>query len=345
MEIDLQLALWQWAAVFAVGAGVMVRAGITLAESGDEIAELTGLGRLLVGSLLVAGATSLPEVFTDMSASLVGAPDIAIGDLFGSSMANMAILAIIDIAHRGRVWPSVELGHSRLASIGIVLTGIAVLSILTPSWLAIGWVGIDTILIFVVYAAVIAWMRRSPVREWQSSSEPVPRVEEERGGEDRQATTIRREATRFGISAFVILLIAPVVAVSGQGVARESGLGETFVGTLFVAIATSLPELVASLAALRIGAYDLAVGNVYGSNAFNMTIMLFADIAYTPGPILAAVDPSQAVAGVGAILLMGLSLAAIVHGKETRIQRLEPDAALLLVVYVGLLFAVWGAST
>ena len=122
-------------------------------------------------------------------------------------------------------------------------------------------------------------------------------------------------------------------------------MGQTFVGALLLAVTTSLPELVASLAAIRIGAYDLAVGNLFGSNAFNMTILFAADAAYAPGPILAAIAPAQVVAGVGAILLMAIALAAVVHGTRTRIRRLEPDAIVVLVAYVVLIGAIWKAST
>ncbi len=157
--------------------------------------------------------------------------------------------------------------------------------------------------------------------------------------------SIRYEVARFGVAALIILGAAPVLALSGKGIADETGLGQTFVGALLLAVTTSLPELVASLAAVRIGAYDLAVGNLFGSNAVNMTILLAADVAYGPGPILAAIAPAQVVAGVGAILLMAIALAAVVHGTRTRVRRLEPDATLLLVAYVLLIGAVWLSSS
>lgn len=104
------------------------------------------------------------------------------------------------------------------------------------------------------------------------------------------------------------------------------------------------PLRVVPVVTVRIGAYDLAVGILFGSNAFLMTILFAADVAYRPGPILGSVA-AQVVAGVGAILLMAIALAAVVHGTRTRIRRLEPDAVLVLVVYVLLLGAVWRAST
>lgn len=339
------LELWQWVALFAIAAAVVIGAGIVLARSGDEIATRTGLGGLLVGMLLLASATSLPEVAVDVSASLAGAPDLAVADLFGSSMANMAILAFIDLAHRGRVWPAVGAGHARLAAIGIGLTAFAVLAIVAPSGLAIGWVGVDTIVIVIAYIAAAAWMHRSR-GERRGGAPPSGEIIAPTGWA-RQAEaghSLRYEVVRFGGAALVVLVAAPILALSGKAIADETGVGQTFVGALLLAIATSMPELVASLAAVRIGAFDLAVGNLFGSNAFNMTILFAADVAYRPGPILAAVAPAQVIAGMGAIVLMAIALAAVAHGARTRIRRLEPDAVLLLLVYVLVLAALWRSS-
>ena len=339
------LLLWQWVAIFATAGVVVVVAGTVLARSGDEIATRTGLGGLLVGMLLLAGATSLPELATDVSAALANAPDLAVGDLFGSSMANMAILAVIDLVHRGRVWPSVGVGHARLAAIAIGLTAFAVLAILSPIGVAIGWVGIETVLIVIAYIAAAAWMHRSR-GEGGRTTRPTGEIVAPTGwgGETAATRSLRYEVGRFGVAALVILVAAPLLAVSGKGIADETGVGQTFIGALLLAAATSLPELVASLVAVRIGAYDLAVGNLFGSNAFNMTVLFAADVAYLPGPILAAVAPAQVVAGIGAILLMAIALAAVAHGVLTRIRRLEPDAVLVLLTYVFLLGALWRAS-
>lgn len=337
-----ELPLFAAIAIFVAAAAVVVGAGIVLAKAGDQIAERTGLGGLFVGMLLLAGATSLPEVATDISASLAGAPDIAVGDLFGSSMANMAILAIVDLVHRGRVWPSIGLGHARLATIAISLTAIAVLGIVAPTGIAIGWIGIEPIIIVVGYIAGARWIRRSPLRAWQRVGEPSEIIGPTGWGDEGERRPIRAEVARFAAASGVVLVAAPLLALSGQAIAQQSGIGETFVGALLVAIATSLPELVASLTAVRIGAFDLAVGNLFGSNAFNMVALLAADAAFLSGPILAAVDPAQVVAGVGAILLMALALAAVVHGERTRVSQFEPDAVLVLVgwgVLITLVFA------
>jgi cation:H+ antiporter len=211
---------------------------------------------------------------------------------------------------------------------------------------AIGWVGLDTVFIVAAYIAAAAWMSRSR-GERKQTRESSDEILAPTGWSEPEAARhgLRFEVARFGVAALVILVAAPFLALSGRGIADATGVGQTFVGALLLAVTTSLPELVASLAAIRIGAYDLAVGNLFGSNAFNMTVLFAADLADLPGPILAAVDPAQVVAGLGAILLMAIALAAVVQGTRTRNRRLEPDAVAVLATYVILPAALWRTAS
>jgi cation:H+ antiporter len=146
-------------------------------------------------------------------------------------------------------------------------------------------------------------------------------------------------------AAVVVLAAAPFLVMSAEGIAAGTGLGETFVGASFLAIATSLPELSTALAAVRLGAHDLAVGSLLGSNAFNIVIIAIADLAYGGGAILAAVSPEQAFVGVSAILLMALVVASLVHGSRTRTRRLEPGSWMVLLVYLVLMSVIWGSGS
>jgi len=325
--------------VFVVAAAALVRLGSILAVAGDDLAERTGLGRLMVGTLLVAFATSLPEVASDVTAVVADAPDLAVGDLFGSSMANMAILAIIDLRHRGRVWPAVELGHARVAAVAMVLTTLAAIGIVTPPGVSLGWIGFDTVLIGALYVAAMAWLRRAPVPSRPELTTPLP-LQEPIGLRPPRREPRLSATLRFALAAGGIVVVAPVVALTAKEIASESGIDQSVVGTTLLAITTSLPELFVALAAVRIGAHDLAVGNLFGSNAANMSVLLLLDVVYTDGPILAAVDRSQITAALGAVLMMALAVAAIVGGTETRIRRLEPDAIVLLITYLGAVAAV-----
>ena len=335
------MSLWQACVIFLVSASVLVWAGSALAGYADQIAERMGMSRLFVGTLILAFATSLPELVTDVTAARAGAPDLAVGDLFGSSMANMAILAIIDLLYRGRVWPSVELGHARVAAVAIALTSLAALSILTGPTLQVGWVGVTPILIAALYVVSIAWFHRMPLLARPGVEAPKIPIQKPTGWSEKAAKrSLASVWARFATAALVILVSAPFVTLSVKAIADATGIAQTFLGAALLAVTTSLPELIASIASIRIGAYDMAVGNLFGSNIANMSVLLFADIAYTEGPILAAVAPTQTLSALGAILLMAIAVAAIVGESETRMKKLEPDALVLLFGYAATLVVI-----
>lgn len=340
-------ALLGWLLLFAVTSAVVVAAGILLAKAGDRIADRTGLGGLLIGMVLVAAATSLPEIAVAVSAAVEGSPDLAIGNLLGSNMANMALLAIADLTYRGRVWHRVGPGHARTAAVAIALTSIAVLAILRPFEIAIGWVGLESIIIFIGFISLIAWTRRSSVPTvptGETSHEDFAREAAETLPETSTWRDLRGDLARFGIAAAVILISAPLLVIAANGIAEESGLGETFVGASFLAFSTSLPELATAVAAVRIGAFDLAVGSLLGSNAFNMAIIFIVDLFYLDGPILVDVAPVEAFVGVSAVLLMAIVVAGIIHGARTRASRLEPGSGMTVTVYLILMYMIWSAG-
>ena len=329
------MTLLSWGAAFLATGAAVVFAGALLARAADAIAEHTGIGRLWVGSVLLAAATSLPELLVDVSAVRLGAPDLAVGDLFGSSLANMLILAALDLAFpRKRLLAQATLDHALSASLAISLNAAAALLILVRFDASAGGVSAGSLLLAVAYLAgartVYRQVRRGGVRE---GAVPVTT--------GRSALSLRGAAVRFGAGALVIAVAAPLLAVSARELAAVSGLGETFVGTWLVGLTTSLPELVSSLAAVRLGAFDLAVGNLFGSNAFNMLVFPLLDLAEPRGSIFTVVDPSHVVSGVFAVVLMSLGLAAIVYRAERRFAMLEPSSLLMLLVYALALAALY----
>lgn len=336
-----ELALAPLLAILGASIVTVVFAGTLLARVGDEIAEHTGLGRIFIGALLIAVATSLPELGTNLTAAASEAPDLAIGDLFGSSMANMAILAIIDLRYRGRLLPFVELGHTRIAAIAIGMTALAMLGISSPPGIVVGGVGIISIVLGVGYVAAMAWFRRVPPI---GVAEPTPTPFREPRRFSERWTGLGPQLRRFGLATTALAVSAPLLALSTEEIAERGDMSQGILGVTVLAVTTSLPELVTSMAAVKMGAYDLAVGNLLGSNAANIAMILFVDIAYRPGPILAAVEEVNLVAGTGSILLMALALASIVSGQANRARKLEPDSIVLLVAYVGCVAAIVAAG-
>ena len=312
-------------AVFIAAGLLLVVAGTVQTRAADSLAELTGLGRLWVGSLLLAGATSLPELATDVSAVRLGAVDLAAGDLFGSSLANMLILAAIGyVSVRGPVFRVATPVHAVTACLAISLNATAGVFVLTsverPGWP----VGLESLLLA---AGFMAGMRVVYTHRSDGTTPgPQPRA--------RWTSGARVALLRFGVASAAVVLAAPAFAWSAMRIADLTGLGTTFIGTWLVGLATSLPELVTAVAAVRLGAVDLAIGNLFGSNAFNMVVFLAMDLAHPGGSIFAALDHTHALTALLAVVLMALGLAAIVLRSEGRRSLLEPGSALMILVYL-----------
>jgi cation:H+ antiporter len=164
------------------------------------------------------------------------------------------------------------------------------------------------------------------------------------GGKEAGLPTLKRALITFAAAAVIILVVAPFFAVSARRLAEATGLAESFVGTWLVGLSTSLPELVTALAAVRIGAYDLAVGNLFGSNAVNMVMFLPLDLVHGTGPILGMVHPVHAVSALVAVVLMAVGLAAIVYQAKGKLSMLEPSSGLILLGYLLGLAIVYAMS-
>jgi len=136
------------------------------------------------------------------------------------------------------------------------------------------------------------------------------------------------------VCALALLVVAPFLAWSANRIAEETGITATFIGTSVVAITTSLLELVVAIGAVRLGAFDLAVGNLFGSNAFNMAAFLFADLAYREGGLLSSVSSTHALTALWSILMMNIGLMGIIYRAEKRLLLIEPDSLLMIVAYV-----------
>jgi cation:H+ antiporter len=155
---------------------------------------------------------------------------------------------------------------------------------------------------------------------------------------DTSRSVLRGGLVGFGVAAVGLLATAPLLVVSAEALAAEAGLTESFVGTLLVGLTTSFPEIAATIAAVRLGALDLAVGNIFGSNAFNMTILLAMDVAYTQGPVLAHASQDHARTALFAAIAVGFGLMGILARRGNRIAPVRVESVAIVLSYVG---AVW----
>jgi cation:H+ antiporter len=313
--------------VFLVSSALIVFAATQLAKYGDVIAVRTRLGGMFVGILLLAGATSLPEVLTTISALAQGVPNLAAGSLLGSNMFNMFLLAILDLLHRkNRILRKAALKHALTGSITMFLIGLVVFFILADIEIQIGWVGLDSL--FIVLAYVIGvWLIRANQPKTVVCASEAPAV-------PQGIPSLRRGLTGFGLAALGLMIVTPLMVQSSAEIAEITGLGTTFIGTTLVALVTSLPEMVTTIAAVRLGADDMAIGNLFGSNMFNMLAIGLTDVFYLRGRFLGVIDPAFIVVGMLGLLMTGLGLIGNLARLERRVLSIEVDALALIIFYI-----------
>ena len=320
---------------FAICSAVVIIAGTQLSKYGDVIAEKTGLGGAWIGLLMMATATSLPELITGSSAvALVQVPDLALGDAFGSNLFNLLIIAVLDLVSRGRpILSQVRSAHLISASMGILLIGIAVCSIFLSTLLplpAIGWVGVYSPLLVLVY---IVGMRLVYIFEKRQVQEFL---KEEAAELHYRNVSLRRALIGYVVAAAFIVGAGAWLAFVGEEIARITQLGSTFIGTLLLAATTSLPEVVVSISALRLGAHDMAVANMLGSNMFNMGIVLVVDdLVLTSGPLMASVAILHVLTGVVAIVMTAVVVVGVVfRSQRTDRVLLRWETVTLVTIYL-----------
>ena len=318
------LNLWL---LFLMCALIIILVGTKLTRYGDIIAEKTGLGRVWIGAALIPLATSLPEITSSSGAAWINAPDLAIGNIFGSIMFNLLIIAIADFVHGpGPLLSEVTTGQILTAILGIFLCAIAALSILIKPTLMLVGIGIDSLILIVLYFLGII-----VIFKYSKKNKPEDVLGLPKG--NYAAYSLLHTNIKFLIAAIIIIFTAIKLAQVTNSLADLTGWGATFMGTIFLAIVTSLPELVTSLTAIKIKAFDLAVGIVLGANILDMTIPFFSDIFYAGPPILSVVSPQHIISALFAIILTSIAIASIVYKPKKSVFSLGIAAWLIFLVY------------
>jgi cation:H+ antiporter len=322
---------------FALCVALIGLAGPVLTQYGDIIARLTGLSRSWIGLVLLATATSLPELFTGVSAvAAAGAPNIAVGDALGSCVFNLVMLVLLDELSRDEpMYRRIDQGHVLTAGFGVILIGSAgAFILLSQNALSFQFLHISGYTPFIIVVYLVA-MRAAFIYE-RRIRPPAEIVKAEAG------ITLRVALIRYGAAAAVVVAAGSWLPFVGRELAEVTGWKTTFVGTLLIAAATSVPELVVTVSALRLGAVDMAIGNLLGSNLFDVLVLAIDDIAYTKGPLLASVSPAHAITAFAAVIMSGIFIVAMLYKPETRLRGTVGWVSLsLLLVYLFSSYAIY----
>ncbi len=314
-------------AQFALAAVIIVVSGHKLAHYGDEMAKRTRLGQTLLGIILFSAITSLPELTVCVtSASVVEAPDLAIGNVFGSNLFNLLLIAVLDIVQgRGALLDLLSPGHIVAASLGILLAGLAVLSMGFRLSFNLGFMGLESIILILTYAVGVKMLYRHVTME---SAKGDSHVQE-------SATPTKGKSIHifFAIGAIAIVGAGFWLSVTADAIAQTTGWGRSFIGSFMLAVVTSLPELAVGIPLVRMGHFDMAIGNLLGSNIFNITLIPLADVFFTKGAILANVSHNHILTAVLGIVMTNIVIMDLVYRAKKVPWHISWGSISIIILY------------
>lgn len=321
---------------FALCAAIIFYCGRRVAKYGDAIAEKTGLGGLWIGVILVSVATSLPELFTGLGSTVfVNEPDLTVGNLFGANTYNLVNISLLDFFNRGGpLLSAVSSGQLLTAVLSLIPLTIAALGILLthtspqPVIFNISAYSILILLSYIVCTRIIFVFenKRRIIKETRSEEEELFKY---------GAISLKTAAIRYAVYAAAIAGAGIWLAYLGDDISGVFGLEKNFVGSLFLGFATTLPEITVSVAAIRLGAKELAVANMVGSNLFNMTIIFFNDLFYRRAPIFEAVSDRHIFTACVVVVMTAIVAAGLIlKPKKKKAFGLSGYSIALIAVFI-----------
>jgi len=307
---------------FAACSALMIFFAYELCKEGVILSKKTRIEEGLIGMFFLALATSFPEGATGATAVFyLGNNSLGYGDIMGSIIVNLMILLFLDqYKGRGRILSGLS-RINRLTGVFALLLISAVLffaavrfsGVPVPSFAGIG---IESPMIAVAYIVCLDMVRRN-----NKGQEPVF---------NGKGENVLRVWAKFIVLLGIVMLLGVWLAGTGEKIAEATNLSQTFVGMLFLGVSTSFPEMIVSFAALRAGSPNMAVGNILGSNMFDVFLIPLMD-ALSRSPILGGMTSGQMAATVVAFLVTAVAVTALYVKKDARL-RINWDTSLIFIV-------------
>ena len=317
--MNLELSPVTATVALLVAAAVIGVAGTRLSKVVDRLADRLRIGEALAGALLLGGATSLAGLVVSVVAAVEGDASLAVGNSIGGIAAQTAFIVAADLAYRrGNLeHAAASLGNLFNSLLLLVLLAVVVVGSAVPDVTLLGVSPVTAILLGAYLYGT--WMLRRVELEpmWQATSTPETR--QDTPDPEAEQADLGRLGAEFLLMAAVVVLAGYVVAQAGLSLVADTGLSGTVVGTFATSIATSLPELVTSIAAVRAGALTLAVGGIVGGNAFDLLFIAAADVAYRPGSVYSALTEADVFVIGWAMVLAGILATGLVRRQRSGI--------------------------
>lgn len=333
--------LGSWRLVYIVVAFIGVAIvigwfGIKMTKTARDLAQSTGLGEALMGALFIGASTSLSGITTSVSAASAGYAELAVSNGLGGIAAQTAFLALADIAYKRANLEHAAASAENLFMSSFLLTLLAIhaLALSIPS-LSIFSIHPATIVLVITYMFGIHFLARThKTPMW------LPKKTKDTSLEYEHKTSLHN--SHLWKLWIHFIGYASIVALAGWSLAQlaiplveKSGLSHGIVGGVFTAVSTSIPELVVAITAVRLGALNLAVGDIIGGNAFDTLFVSASDIAYREGSIYADISNAEQFWLANSMLMTGVLLMGLIYRERHGPGNIGLESVVLLILYVG----------
>lgn len=326
---------------FLVAAVSIWVAANRLVHNVDAFAERTGIGQAFAGMLLLGGITSLPEAAAVTTSAALGNASLAVNNLIGTASINLLLLALADAVYgAGALTRAAARPATLMQGVLSMLLAILVAMLAAAGDVAIAGVGVGAVLLVAATLAALAISSDFEQRHvWEIAGEAPGNGRPAAQGR-HQGRSVRRPALVIAACAAAILIAGSTLSFSADAIAQRTGIESGMTGFLLVGAATSLPEASSVIAAVRRGRYELAVGDVFGTNLFNFLLIFLADLVYRGAPVLDEAGTFETVGAALAAWLTGLYMIGLLERHDRTVLRMGQDTVAVLLSFAAALFVL-----
>ncbi|WP_170146962.1 sodium:calcium antiporter [Sinobaca qinghaiensis] len=304
--------------LFITAAVVSAVAAVRLSTHADSISRNTKLSGFLAGTLLLAVATSLPELTATISASVIGNADIAVGNGLGSLLFNIFVLFALDIYFRKkRLFLTVSHDHTYTGIIALLLSTVAAAGLYLQSNLTLAGISMTSLAIAVIYILGIWFVSKKKPQAEEEESGQAEEKNDAASSAQHQKENTASSVKGFLLFAVIIFISGSALSITGDIMANTTGISATAVGSILVALATSIPDAVGVFVALRLANANMAIGAILGSNIFNIAVIVIGDLFYQKNSIWTDTE-DQTILVAGAGFFLTVLVMVIIKRDHTR---------------------------
>ncbi|MBM7554251.1 sodium:calcium antiporter [Thalassobacillus pellis] len=312
-------------ALFFISAAAAYYISVQLASYGDGVKEKTKASSAFVG-IIIGVAVSLPELTASVTAVVINSPDLAIGNLVGSNLFNILVLALLDIYYRRQqIMGSTNFESESYCYLLIIMTMVVMLGLSLTLPEGVYHVGYTSVVLTLLYFGGIRWINA------HSDEKVKPRKQENRRFENK---TKHQVILWFLFYGLLIMIVGTVLTVAADQIAVITGLGASFIGSILVGASTSLPDAVSLATVLKMRNYNMGVSSLLGSNVFNLLLLAFTDVIYFQNNLFQHAGSTHIVTSGASIAMILLLLYSIKRKKHSSTFMYMLPSLLIAAVYV-----------